>query len=190
MKMVSQDRFDILPLFAWAFSGARKGGRPKSVHARTKHCQSCGKIINRSSRRHCKGCANVGLRRAIPTDFLPMLEKLGSQEAAKHYSASLSTVTRWRREIGLKSQIRMRRALFRARMNNGFTQRPLLVIRDFSVAGQAADFLRRFGAVYRCAENGAPNSKGTHWKRNFSVLTDDEIVRRAERLGWTQAESW
>lgn len=61
-------------------------------------------------------------------------------------------------------------------------------MRDLTLAGQAADFLRRFGSVYRCDVTGKPNSKGTRWKRNYSVLTDDELMHRARRLGWTPME--
>lgn len=172
-----------LPLFAWLTSNPRKGGRPPRATVPVKHCRDCGAVINRSSRGRCKPCANIGLKRACPDDLLAILHAQGSHGAAKHYHASLSTVTRWRRELELKAQARLKKAapVLRPRC---FQQVPLIVKRDMSYAGQAADFLRRYGAVYRCDALGRPNAKGAFWKRNFSVLTDDEIIQSALKLRW------
>lgn len=164
-----------------------KVGRSKGARARTtivRHCRDCGAIINRSSRGQCKPCATVGLRRSCPEDFLFILRRLGSQGASRHYRASLSTVTRWRRELELKPQTRMKVGIGQSRMSPGFMPRPLLLYRDMTIAGQAADYLRRYGSVYRCDENGKPNSKGTHWRRGLSIITDDSLIHRAVRLGW------
>jgi|GEM_PF-6846991 len=177
--------FDLagLPLFSWFAKPARKGGRPARATLPAKHCRDCGAPINRSSRERCKPCSDKAQRRSCPGDFLAILRKLGSQGAAAHYRASLATVTRWRRELELRPQARMKKGIGQSRPQ-GFVARPLLINRDTSMAGQAADFLRRFGAVYRCDEAGPPNPKGKFWKRNFVVLTDDELVARAKRLGW------
>lgn len=63
------------------------------------------------------------------------------------------------------------------------------VNRDTSLAGQAADYLRRFGPVVRCDDRGRYNENGTHWRRNFSVLTADEIIERAEANGF-DSRAW
>lgn len=63
------------------------------------------------------------------------------------------------------------------------------VHRDNSVAGQAADYLRRFGPVVRCNAKGRYDENGTHWRRNASILTADEIIERAEANGF-DARAW
>ncbi|KUR71191.1 hypothetical protein AQZ52_11005 [Novosphingobium fuchskuhlense] len=173
-----------LPLFAWSFAMTNVGARLRKHRREIKRCRDCGVVINRSSRGRCKRCAVVGLRRDCPADFLAILRSLGSQGAARHYHASLATVTRWRRELEIRPQTRMKRGIGQSRTDRGFTARPLIAHRDMSRAGCAAEFLRRWGSVYRCTADGAPNAKGQFWKRNHTVLTDDQIIARATKLGW------
>lgn len=178
-----------LPLFAWVAKPDRRTSRRRASSQPTKHCADCGVMINRGSRGRCKRCAVIGLKRAIPADFDAVIRRLGSQQAARHYHASLATITRWRRELGFKPQARMNVSRGpRAKPIHAFVQRPLIQNRDMSRAGLAADFLRRYGAVYRCDDNGKPNAKGAFWKRNYAVLTDDELIARATRLGWKGKE--
>lgn len=63
------------------------------------------------------------------------------------------------------------------------------VERDMTRVGQAADFLRKFGGVWRCTPTGSPAPDGTHWRRGSSILTDAEIIERAEYNGW-DADAW
>lgn len=175
-----------LPLFNWS---AHYPGKPSSASSPppARHCKSCGTQISRYSRGHCRSCGYIGLKRDCPGDFLAVLKNLGSQGAAKHFSASLSTVTRWRHEEGLALHMRAKHGVvggnpsFRVAMGRIAPRN-----RDMSMAGQAADFLRQFGSVYRCNERGKPDAKGTHWRRNLSVLSDDEMIARAARLGWVE----
>lgn len=171
-------------MMALEFVGVGNAG-PLPQSFRGHLCIDCQAPISPYSRGRCRQCGYVGLKRAVPDEFEVILRKLGSQGAARHFHASLGTVTRWRREIGLRPQERARKpSMFGAVRSRGFSERPLLLRRDFTLAGQAADFLRRYGSVYRCDANGKPNPKGVCWKRNFSVLTDEEIMGRATRLGW------
>lgn len=153
------------------------------------HC-ACGAPISLYSRGSCRTCCYVGLKRPVPGDFLAVLRLRGSAGAAKHYRASLGTVTRWRREIGMAPQERARRPSAPAQ---GRTYRTAAAInrgyvnRDFSAAGQAANFLCKYGAVYRCKSTGAPFPKGEFWNRNGHVLTDEQIIERATRLGFVMA---
>jgi len=57
---------------------------------------------------------------------------------------------------------------------------PLLYRRDMSEAGQAAEYLQQFGGVWRCAKTGKPDPNGKFWRRGNAVLTDAEIIERAE----------
>lgn len=173
-----------LPLFAWADTRASLIRRARGSKPAPKHCRDCGRPINRSSRGRCKACAHIGLKRECPGDFLAVLRRFGSQGAAQHYRASLATITRWRRELKLEPQARMKRGIGQSRPDRGFTPRPMVQNRDMSLAGQAADYLRRFGSVYRCDETGSPKPKGTHWRRNYAVLSDEQLIARAEKLGW------
>ena len=152
------------------------------------HRCACGSPISPYSRGKCRPCGYIGLKRDVPEGFLVILRLVGSQGAARHFKASLGTVTRWRREIGLVPQERARKAIMRSVRSRGFQEVKLIICRDFTLPGQAASFLRRFGAVYRCDERGNPNAKGSHWKRNFSVLDDGELMDRAKRLGWIEQE--
>lgn len=160
-------------------------GAPLSY--RGNHCTDCGSPISPYSRGRCRRCGYSALVRPVPEDFMVILRQLGSQGAARHYRASLATVTRWRRELDIRPQVRAKKGIGQSRYR-GFTERPLMQHRDLSQAGQAAEYLRRYGAVYRCDEEGRPNAKGSHWRRNFSVLGDDDVVRQATRLGWRPVE--
>lgn len=154
---------------------------------RAHHCIDCGTPISPYSRGRCRSCGYKGLKREVPDDFAKVVRVMGSQGAARHYHTSLSTVTRWRREMGMVKHERAKRPSFSGGgtfRTRGFVERPLMTNRDFTLAGQAAEFLRHYGSVYRCDASGKPNAKGTHWKRNFSILTDDQIVSRAKRLGF------
>jgi hypothetical protein len=55
-----------------------------------------------------------------------------------------------------------------------------------TTAGMAAEFLRRYGSVYRCDPDGKPNAKGTHWRRFLSVVSDEDLIARAKKLGWNE----
>lgn len=150
-------------------------------------CIDCKAEISAFGSGRCKRCAYRAKSRPVPPDFLEQLARRGSGGCAVHYRASLTTITKWRRASGLRPQLRMRRS---PSMGGGFKRQTgtlarIMIHRDHSDAGQAADFLRRFGAVYRCDEGGKPNSKGAFWNRNNHVLDDGEIMFRAKRLGWS-----
>lgn len=154
------------------------------------HCIDCGVPISIYSRGRCRKCGYACMKRHVPQEFEAILRKLGSQGAARHFHASLSTVTAWRREIGMRHQERARRpSMGTAIRSKAFSQRPLMIVRDFTTAGQAADYLRKFGSVYRCNADAKPNAKGSYWRRNLSVLTDEQIIATARRLGW-KGETW
>jgi hypothetical protein len=54
--------------------------------------------------------------------------------------------------------------------------------RDTSPDGEAADYLRRFGPVYRCNSVGRPDIAGKFWRRGSAVLTSAELIERADYL--------
>lgn len=154
----------------------------------TRTCIDCGAPISEISRGRCVDCGHRPLIRTCPPDFLEVLGRLGSRMAAAHYRASLKTITRWRREHGLPRNYRARKSVGTGRLNRGrfgMAAKPILIRRDLSTAGRAADFLQKFGPVFRCMTTGKAHPNGTCWNRNGHVLTDRDIVERAQRLGWT-----
>lgn len=151
------------------------------------HCSDCGAPISGCSRGRCKPCGDAARERGMPTDFRSVLEAKGSSGAAKHYRASLSTITKWRMRLGIKLHTRMARPLrqhgFRGRRGWG-TERPILLHLDLTAVGQAADFLRKWLPVSRCDATGKFNAKGDHWRVGNKVQTADEVMHRAKRLGF------
>lgn len=153
----------------------------------TNMCIDCGTSITRYSRGRCVECGGKARMRGVPADFIEVLRARGSAGAAKHYRSSLGTVTRWRRQMSLTPFVPAKKPVRTVSGAGSFMgyRRPIFVNRDLSRVGQAADFLRKYGAVYRCGPRGNPQPKGEFWNRNGHVLTDDEIISRASRLGWS-----
>lgn len=157
--------------------------------------------------------------RAMPADFRDVFSDMSIPALKKRYSASGKVVSRWIAETGQVRRIGnpnhhkkaatkhvVKRApkgkvtyLAEAKVasprhvnvsrkpgNPGMVNR---VERDMTSVGQAADFLRKYSGVWRCTPTGSPDPKGTHWRRGSSILTDAEIIERAEYNGW-DADAW
>lgn len=58
-----------------------------------------------------------------------------------------------------------------------------------SKAEDAAEYLRRFGPVYRCDERGAAKQGGAMWRRGSAVLTDADLIERAYANRWNP-DAW
>lgn len=156
-----------------------------SLVARANCCIDCGAAITAHSRGRCITCGHAGMKRGVPDDFADVLKTLGSAHAAKHYRTSLSTLTRWRRECGMSKHERAKPCPPRpASRRRGFEQAPQFNNRDLSMVGQAADFLRRFGAINRCDHDGKFNHKGDFWRRNHRVVTPEHLIKVAVNLGF------
>jgi transposase len=124
----------------------------------------------------------------VPTDFVTT--QLGKTIAhlQNRYGVGKDVIRRWLRESDVTRQPESQ--ALRLIKPNAYATAPLdRVQRDMSNAGQAVDFLRRFGAVYRCNERGGADVKGNRWRRGSAILTDADIIERAERLGW-DANAW
>ena len=61
--------------------------------------------------------------------------------------------------------------------------------RDMTVAGQAADFMRRDRRVFRCNATGQQAQGGKFWMCGTVRLTDVELIERARLKGF-QAVRW
>ncbi|ODP39275.1 hypothetical protein [Sphingomonas turrisvirgatae] len=179
---------------------------PKQSKTKDRRC-GCGASITHKAVR-CRSCASKELAKAmlrpVPADFQEIAPGKTINELQRIYSAGPDTVVRWRKEAGIvgprkgapasvQAQPEPRATVPRKPRVGRFRQvqpRPLIDHRDISRAGLAAQFLQRFGQVIRCDADGSINPKGTHWLRGGRfVLTDNEIMQRAERNGW-RPDQW
>ncbi|MDO7841103.1 hypothetical protein [Sphingomonas immobilis] len=119
----------------------------------------------------------------VPENFRQVAPTLSVHAAKIFFEVGDTVLRRWEAEAG----VRLRRQL------PGRPRQPGTVIndtiRDMSRAGQAADFLRRFGPVARCDATGRYLADGFYWRRGSTVLSADEVIERAERNGW-RADAW
>lgn len=133
----------------------------------------------------------------LPLDFADQWRIMNHSKLGKHYGRSPRTITHWVKLAGLVRTHNTPRTtpLAKPRLvsgNNTGGHKPAKftdVRRDTSLAGQAADHLRRLSAVYRCNDQGTPAIGGKFWNRGGHVLTDADIIERAERNGWC-ADAW
>lgn len=146
----------------------------------------------------------------VPDDFAEMWKTRGILQLAAHYGRNHHTIAIWINKLGLyrprgrtlaQEAIRAVKeakpkvvklvspvsppcAPSRFIKPDAFRTAPVdRVQRDMSPAGQAADYLRKFGPVYRCDVRGRPLADGFFWRRGNAVLSDAEIIERAD---WMQ----
>jgi hypothetical protein len=141
--------------------------------------------------------------RPMPDDFVEKHATMAIPALAKHYRACKTVIGRWAAEAGVTRKLgaRLTRRTPKpfVRVEPEKPKAPVVLKakfapvdrlrRDASRAGQAADYLRRFGPVARCDAKGRYAENGTHWRRGSNVLTADEVIERAERNGW-QPDAW
>lgn len=145
-----------------------------------------------------KGSGGKALK-PMPADFASRADGMTLGEICVAFDCSVQTARRWRKEAGLgpaktgyaPGTAIVRRA--RQPANHPWRSKKAPVDRayvDTSLVGRAADYLRRFGPVYRCNDEGRPSIGGRFWRRGGGgVLTDAEIVERAEFNGF-DAAAW
>lgn len=145
--------------------------------------------------------------RAIPADFAEKWALMPITALAKHYRAGPNAIRAWAAELGLSRTSAWRSEPFKAKppapkaekkamrlpdvtpIGRGLSLAPADTYqRDMSPAGQAADYLRHFGAVYRCdaagravdtVVSGRANPDATHWRWGNAVMTSSELIERA-----------
>lgn len=143
----------------------------------------------------------------MPEDFPELWETMARGKLALHYGRSPNTIALWEKRCGLsrpsswrspehaagspkaKAQTKVARI---AAVPNRRSPVPIAVERvqrDMSYVGQAVDYLRQYGPVYRCTDKGRADPAGTFWRRGCSVLTGNEIIERARYNGWNP-DAW
>lgn len=141
----------------------------------------------------------------LPDDFKEQWAAKSMEGLAEHYSRSKRKIADWVRIAGLKRSASWRSEAGLARLlvsqaprirhkphrkTNAFLtaaiDRPRV---DASLAGRAAEYLRRYGPVIRCRSDGRYHEGGTHWRRGNTLMTGAQIIDRAKQKGW-DAGAW
>ena len=127
------------------------------------------------------GSVDRSKARRLPDGFALVAPTMTMRELRLRYHACHSVIYRWLDEAGVHAR---KPTHWNQR---GSSLRP--VTKDGSRAGIAAEYLRRFGPVYRCDKLGRPDAKGKLWRRGSAILGDDELIDRARRNGWNP-DAW
>jgi len=125
----------------------------------------------------------------MPADF-PEHASLTLEQLMEKYGRARAVLRRWRKEAGYipgkpkvvePAQVPCPAPLqVHGLKRMAGVGAPLPYRRDMTKAGRAAEYLQQFGGVWRCAESGKPDPEGKFWRRGNAVLTDAEIIERAE----------
>ena len=123
---------------------------------------------------------------AAPEGFEDFARSHSQRETMRHFGISRDMVRTFEAKMDLK-RVRfitaptVPSAAPKFIKPNAYQTAPVnRVQRDMSAAGQAADFLRKFGPVYRCDVKGAPLADGFFWRRGSAILSDAELIERAD----------
>jgi hypothetical protein len=141
------------------------------------------------------GPAADARRVPAPEDLAERYRELGSMSKLQaHYKRDFNTVKRWVVEAGLPVNksgwpATLKSTITLVRPTNGHVALPARSLqRAPLITGreqEAAQHLRRFyPAVYRCAETGRADPKGTHWRIGNAVVEGGELLERAYRRGF------
>jgi hypothetical protein len=130
----------------------------------------------------------------MPEGFAELQQGKSIVVLAEHYGCGKLPVSRWLKELGIQRERFVSPAPKPTKpahlVRNAYMTTPVdRALKDGSRAGLAADFLRKFGPVWKCNDRGSPDIAGSHWRRGSSILTDAEIIERAQYNGWS-ADAW
>lgn len=133
----------------------------------------------------------------IPETFASACEVMTSRQVCEHFGIGISTMWKWCAKAGARpyrepKQLTAKRALYAGKgrpKRRDFGGIASSVHRDDSEAGRAANFLRRLGPLFRCDAQGHQLQDGFFWNRGGHILTDEDIIARAQRKGWNP-EQW
>lgn len=128
-----------------------------------------------------------------PEGFADLWRTMSQSQLSDHYNRASSVIQTWCKQLGLKrpTGVHLSRgpkvakpAKRPSHVVSYHRAAPIPIVRDNSEAGLAAQYLQRFGSVYRCTETGRADQQGTHWRRGCAVLTAEEIIERAIYNGY------
>jgi hypothetical protein len=165
-------------------------------------CLDCPAPISPTSKGRCRSCTTKRLNEAgrnlssrppankiaIPQGFALVAPHITMKEARLRYGRAAETIQRWCSEAGV--QLMRPNHLVAGSASRKFSPTAPRAHVEAGEAGQAADFLRRFGPVFRCDADGRQLQDGFFWNRGGrTVLTDEELIERAKRNGW-RPDAW
>lgn len=110
--------------------------------------------------------------RPMPDDF-EAVAAMPVYKLMRMFRARRETIQRWIRACGIEPGPRANLKAVGA-IN-------LATVRNWSDADDAAAKLRKFGPVHRCDEQGRFDIAGHFWRAGWAILTDAEIIERANR---------
>lgn len=164
----------------------------KSVNKLALHYRAKSRTIDRWLH-ECgidRGSLPTSNKRAVPADFADRAAEMHRMALCDHYNADDGIVRRWIKESGIEP-IRWvppvsQRTARQMRLSGGKRASLSLVVttkavRTWGEADDAANKLRKFGPVSRCDEDGKFNICGKFWRVGRVVLSDAEIIERANR---------
>ncbi|SNT16159.1 hypothetical protein SAMN06295912_15029 [Sphingomonas laterariae] len=132
-----------------------------------------------------------------PTGFRDMARTATLVELAKHFHMSKHTAARLRNECGVSRKIksgavdRSTSGGKRISFNRPGTLAAPVSQRDDSVAGQAADFLRRRDwKVHRIDDQGRFDLKGKRYQCGRLQVSAPELIAMAENKGFVPFRVW
>ncbi|MDY7525510.1 hypothetical protein [Sphingomonas sp. 10B4] len=116
----------------------------------------------------------------IPDGFALVAPTMTMKQLRLRFGRSSHVVHRWLTLTNTKPK----------KLQSGYRNGPTnAVLRDMTAVGQVADYLRRWGPVFRCNKVGQADPRGTHWRRGLAILTDVELTDRAVAKGY-DAGAW
>lgn len=132
-----------------------------------------------------------------PEGFADVARTMHLNGIVEHYGVSVQMARMWCRVTGAVPKPFQRpvphAAIAKVQRSSFLRPQPAFqnhVTRDDSLEGRAADHLRRYGPVWRCAdERGRFDPKGELWRVGNRVLTAAELIERAERKGF-ERDGW
>lgn len=118
--------------------------------------------------------------RPVPADFAQVAPTMKKKALREHYKCWDKVLDRWIAETGVLPAPHNPAPPFIWRGHGGPKVHRLERVK--SMYDEAADTIRRERfAVYRCNAKGAYDPKGKLWRVGMSVLTPDELLKRADR---------
>lgn len=193
--VVTHDEVQEVNLRVAAETGRRRpmGGRVRrevpddfAEHAGESNDQLCARynaryeVIVRWRNETGLGASNAPLNRPAkqpaPTDLRLRARMMTRRQLAEHYGKCLTTIDGWLKSINCRAKPSA--SSNPTWSNMGGLTKPHDARAD-SEAGRAAKWLQRIWSVYRCDFRGKLLSDGAYWNLAGQILTDAEIIAKA-----------
>jgi hypothetical protein len=160
-----------------------------SKESTTGRCRSCALArLNKSRKIYARQGVPPANKAETPGDFSVVAPQITMKEARVRFGRSAETIRRWCAETGVR--LKPSNHLVAGSSTRKFSPVAPRAHVEIGEAGQAAEFLRRFGPVFRCDVDGRQLQDGFFWNRGGrTVLTDEELIERARRNGW-DPDAW